>query len=85
MDEMSLRPLGGRGNLAPHPTTVVRVPKLIKQSVERLAIEARASDLDTHKEMVELIVKYANKSTGSRDWTQFDRFMDELNSFVKLT
>jgi hypothetical protein len=83
MADYSNRPVGGRGRVAQYPTTVVRVPIAIKESIEDLVCRHR-DGLTTSRweEVIEIVQRYADNKKETRDWTVANRLLDELLSLI---
>jgi hypothetical protein len=83
MADYSNRPVGGRGKVAQHPTTVVRVPIAMKESIEESVMRYRDGIKTTQlSDIIEVVQRYADNKKETRDWTVANRLLDELLSLI---
>lgn len=76
------KPKGGRGQKAEHPTKIVRVPIGISRSVSRQSELYRQAGSDVAVEIASIILEYKQKSKDTRDWTQLNEMIHEIEGYL---
>jgi hypothetical protein len=87
-----VKPVGGRGHIAPYKTMVVRIPVDLQERVEEIVEKFRDDlemgitsvdpDNDKISKLSKIIDKYKLASKPSRDWTKCNQLIDELESEI---
>jgi hypothetical protein len=87
-----IKPVGGRGHIAPYKTMVVRIPVDLQERVEEIVEKFRDDleiginqvdrDNDKISKLLRIIDKYKSASKSSRDWVKCNQLIDELEAEI---